>query len=233
MAAISSIEHILGSLTINARGMSSLSLPNLQTIGGSLYLSNNTFTSFELDALSSIGLDLSVSYNDNLEDFSGFGSFSSIGGSFSVIGNPILSTFDGIGPITTLDIVNIRGPIDSIAAFSNLTSIGSLYLAETNLVDLTGLDSVTDIDLSMFISQNEYLESTAGLSAIERVGENFSITQNPALFELTLDSLTDVGGFFHLWENTILCSETVSDLFDNTAVGNGTTQWGNSGVCPE
>ena len=135
--------------------------------------------------------------------------------------------------ITALDVINIRDPVASIAVLNNLTSVNSIYISETHIVDLTGLVGIVETSSSsVFISNNDFLESTIGLSSLNSVGENLSITQNPLLGELTLDSLEEVGGFFHMWENTSLCEEDVFSVFDSTIVGNGTAQWGNTGLCP-
>jgi hypothetical protein len=69
--AIREVTKVMGDLIVEATGLTSLSLPELITVGGHLWfrVGNNALTSFSLPALTNVGEFLGVSQNDALTSF--------------------------------------------------------------------------------------------------------------------------------------------------------------------
>jgi len=129
-------------------GLTSLEgLNNLDSIEGCLYFQHNGLIDFSgLDNLKKINGCLDITWHDNLVSFSGLSSLQYVGDYFWI---------QTIGSLT------------SISALSNLESIaGSIFISETGLTSLEGLDNITPSSIAnLSIYQNGSL-STCNVESI-------------------------------------------------------------------
>ncbi len=106
----------------------------------------------------------------------------------------------------------IRGKIKSLEGLDSLTSIGrSLYISgdkkRTYMTNLAGLRNIKSVGGNLYIKNNEALKSLSGLQNIETIGGDLEILYNTSLTDLSgLDGLMSVGGTLDFMGNTCLTS---------------------------
>ena len=152
-------------------------LGSLENVEGSLIIERlPLLTSFTgLEGLVSVGQDLQVYYNSALVDLDGLTALQSVGRDLSVISNASL-----VRPV----------------ALGELRSIGRDLWVESNrlLVDLVGLGTFT-VGNTLWMVQNESLESVEGLDGLVQVPENLVFADLPRLSTVgALGKLQTVGG---------------------------------------
>ena len=101
-----------------------------------------------------------------------------------------------------------HGDIGALAGICEIT--GGLFIRQTALTDLLGLESLATIGGYLWISENEALTSVDGLSGLMSVGVNLSVDNNPALTDLSgLAALRSVGAECKSGQET-LCALNIS-----------------------
>lgn len=100
-----------------------------------------------------------------------------------------------------------------VALLTGYTAItGHLYVNDTLITDLDGLESLTSIEQHLIIQNNPYLTDVDGLSSLTTVGTdvgNVTISGNTELTNLAgLDNLTSIVGTLGINNNAALTSIT-------------------------
>ena len=175
---------------------------------------------------------ISLANNALLTELSGF--HSATAGSLSVEGNDSLETLDVLGGATELDDISIvsNPSLVSIPDFPAVALLtGTLTLDDNDALErVPGLNALTDIEDGATVSDNEALTEISGFNALDKVqhgltlennpsltslagmsalrkvsGENFSITNNDALVDLTgLEGMRSVGKDLDISDNDAL-----------------------------
>ena len=104
-------------------------------------------------------------------------------------------------------LVRIGQYVSDLNSLSSVQSInGSLYIQYCHILpDLLGLESLTHIEDSLRIFDNEYLLDLNGLNGLQTVGGGVEISHNDVLTSLMgIDSLTSIGGNLSINENHYL-----------------------------
>ena len=139
-----------------------------------------------------------------------------------------------------IDNINTSGDIAALSGCTEIT--GSLYIRETQLTSLSGLENLTSTVGKVSIFSNDSLTDLSALQNLTSVGWDLSIQENDSLTSLTgpenltsldwdliiientsltslsgLQNLTSVDGYFIIQENANLNS--LSDLSSLTSVG--------------
>jgi hypothetical protein len=70
---------------------------------------------------------------------------------------------------------------------------GKLVVADSELMDLSGLDALVRVESSLAVLRNETLSSVHGLDAVEYVGEGLFFERNTVLTVASLPSLAELG----------------------------------------
>jgi hypothetical protein len=145
----------------------------------------------------------------------------------TIISLIILTFFVGIAQAQICEgeyfIIDDNDTSGDIAALSGCTEIwGTLYIVNTNLTSLDGLENINNIHDDLRISDNDALTSLSGLSNITNVSGSLQIEDNDALTSLSgLNNLTSVGGFLQIMFNNALTSlnglENLNNIHWNTA----------------
>ncbi len=158
---LSSITEITGDLIVNGTGITSLSLPVLEYVGGDLSItSNNYLINIDISALTSVWR-LSIFSNASLTTID-LPALDSVGSSSTIQNNAALTTIelpalDSVGSSLTIGGAGAGNPSLTTIELPSLTSVGSLS-----------------------ISYN-YALTTIELPALESVGGNLSIRDNTVL----------------------------------------------------
>ena len=99
---------------------------------------------------------------------------------------------------------------DDLKALSGYTSVtGSLFITDSSLSSLEGLECLIHVGGSLLISGNRSLTSLAGLGRLKSVGMNVGIIFNNSLTSLTgLERLESIGGSVSIITNDSLTSLT-------------------------
>jgi len=138
--------------------------------------------------------------------------------------------------------VFIIGDITNLDGLAQLNSFGGELLIDgTSLVDLGGLENITSIGTTffitmnqslenvdalsqlnsvggmLFISDNSAIESLAGLQSVATIGDNLDISNSPLLTDIGFESLTSVGGYLNISINPLLTD--ISKLSTLTQIG--------------
>ena len=195
----SSIEVVMGDLSVSGSDLVSLSLPSLwnvtgdvrisdnydvtevslpalEAIGGDLYMQENygDFSSFDMSALRYVGGDVGFTSNDNMR-WQGLPALEEVGGSFQIYHSP----YDG------RDYDDDESPGD----FGSLRSIGGQLEVEYN-----------------------HMSSTLDMAQLETVGEQLEIVQNDGLTDVQLPLLNRTGAYLKIYDNEALSSLDISSL---------------------
>lgn len=102
-----------------------------------------------------------------------------------------LEALHGFTSIGSLVIVS---GIPDILALRCLQEIDSLTIRDSSLHYLRGLNSLTTVNGSIYIRENEFLRTTDSLVALRTVKGDMNISQNPYLTRISLPALTAISG---------------------------------------
>lgn len=113
-----------------------------------------------------------------------------------VYGNAQLTSVAGLQNLRSVGgELLFRGPVESLAALARLREVDSLWIEETALPNLVGLEALVDIPGQLITRNNPALASFEGLNHLRSVGADFDSWDNVALASVeALSELTDVGG---------------------------------------
>lgn len=231
LSALSNIISISGDLTIwTTFDLESLEgLDNLKTVGGNLRISNNG-SLVDISAINNleyIGGDFQIYKNELLSHIS-LENLNYVGGFFDI--QELVSLVD-ISPLSELDTIvgEFKFWENPIAAYlplmENLDFLGGLRIeANSALLNLSGLESVVEVQGDILINGNSSLQNIDGLINIQSadairidgnetlanvnglssiVTTNFlRIVSNPMLHSYSgLENLNEVGGILILRDN--------------------------------
>ncbi|MCH9681257.1 MAG: hypothetical protein K0V04_07485, partial [Deltaproteobacteria bacterium] len=90
-----------------------------------------------------------------------------------------------------------------LSALECLRSVGGNLELRDNpgLERLDGLHNVEDVGGYLYLLNNSQLQSTQGLQSLQSTGDFVFVEGHPNLFQLSLPSLSNVGGRFRVWAN--------------------------------
>jgi len=204
LSGLSMLERVEGDLYIGNTGvlLDVTGLENIRYIGKELYVDENLMLR-NLSALSnldSIGEDFFVSVNDSLETVAEFENLSHIGGFIQINFNRNMKTMGSFPKITKVhEHLEVRtAPLLEELAFNNVESVGGrLAIANTNIKDLKGLESLTEV-VGQYgyinIDGNQALESLDGLEKLTTVDSRLGLSGCPNLQSLeALSNLQTIG----------------------------------------
>jgi hypothetical protein len=207
-------------------GTSRFGAPNLVDIGGDFRVERTTLTSLSMPGLESIGGTLEFTFNDDLAVFS-LGGLTAAGGidaddnpaltSLSVpqltttgilrlSDSPLLVSLTDLGALQQLESLTLTtGGLTDISALSGATVSESIYIGETALTSLAGLESVSVVNGSFEIKYTQ-LTDLVGLGGLTEVG-HLTLMGND-----TLASLDGMSGLVTASQLTIFDNDVLVDL---------------------
>ena len=148
-------------------------------VEGSLVLSGDAITDVvvsELDCLCAVGGVLRVSQTA-LSSLQGLSSLQTTGG-LEVVDNAALETLGGLSGLTSTEAVTISDnpAMVRIEGLSALRTAGPMTLSGLPLTNLRGLESLEEVGGDLVLERLDALESMQGLSSLDFVDGNFSVT---------------------------------------------------------
>ncbi len=132
------------------------------------------------------------------------------GGECDGSGNCVPTTFECVPGATGPGVLDVPyvdiGVTHQIADLAGITCItGDLYVNDTGLTDLTGLETLQMVGGYVYIDVNSSLTSLDGLENLESVGGSLGISGNPLLTSLApLAALSSVGYELYVFDNQSL-----------------------------
>lgn len=135
----------------------------------------------------------------NIDDISGLSNITTVDGHLGIYTTHLID-LNGLQNLNSIGgslIVLMNDDLLSISQLSNLTQInGRLSIGENYfLPNLNGLENIISVQGALRIIQNDRIESIEALSNVVYVGEFLSIGSNPLLESLSgLDNIEQVGG---------------------------------------
>ncbi|MDP7037642.1 MAG: hypothetical protein QGI45_00665, partial [Myxococcota bacterium] len=215
-------NQINGNLTVNAPGLTSLVLPDLNTVTGDFNIEDGSaLTTLDL-GLREVDGDLKIN-NTALTNLSGFGSLTSVGGTLTISNNTALVSLDGLESLTSLgDDLDISGNavLTDISALSGVSASlsGDVTIsANAALASLNGLEGMTSVGGNLTISNNAKVRTLSDLSNLASVTGTLTISSNVTLTLLGLASLVTASNA-QITSNTELPLCFVDDLAEPTGV---------------
>lgn len=188
-------------------------LQNLETLGGDLRIEQNDVLEnlLDLENLSDINGDLIIgdivwgqypysTGNPLLTSLAGLSSLVSVQGNLKLCGNYSLVTLSGLENLASVGGNLQVGGIEFVYGFTfgnpllvNLTGLtrltaigGSLFVAgNSNLADLSGLDSLASVGQHCWFDLNESLACLQGLNQLTSIGGSLKIRWNIALSDIS------------------------------------------------
>jgi hypothetical protein len=204
LCVLTSIE---GTLVISNNSLTSLTpLQNLTSLWGlSLYQSSLTNLA-GLENITSFAGNLQLSENNVLSSLSGLENLASIGGFVWIKQNIVLENLTGLN-----NLVSVEGNFD-ISLNNNLTS----------LIGLGNLQSITgSLRIGPYYEGNPALINLTGLEALTNIGGYLNVINNPHLTDLNaLENLTSIGGQINIALNPELKSLSGLDNIQANTIGN-------------
>lgn len=198
--ALADVSTITGDVTIDANGVTSIGLGQLVSIGGDLVVESTTLTSLdlhalrsvagsirfttpmlpavELGALETIGADIAIAA-DNLATFD-LGALVSTAGSISVSTSGSASISVDLGALTTVA-GGVTLPWVASLACPQLVSAGQLFLGAETSLDLSRLQTVIDLNLSVSGTGLVVLPQLAHVGSLAVTTSNGSSVRLPLL----------------------------------------------------
>ena len=201
LSGLDSLNTITGELTISiCHGLSDLEgLGNLITVDDKIEISfNQKLESLAgLHSLERNGTTLDISCNDNLTDVVFNSNFKNLN-NLELFNNEKLSilSFDSA-------MLDIAGEIKlesnpnliDINTFNTLDTVGSIYIEEMPLTDMSGFSNLSHVINSIFLTENEQLASLDGLENLITVGKDLQVIENSVINNLNgLVNLESIGG---------------------------------------
>jgi len=189
------------------------SLDSVMTVDETLQIyKNNAMTTLDgLKSLKSVGTIFLLEGNHALTKLNGLNSLDSIGGFFSFTGNEVLTDFDELKNLRVINgslYFSGSNLLKNLNGFEKLQTVGYDFdFYAPSLTNFQGLKNLRRVGQRFSIYQNPALKNLEGLDHLQVVGGNFQISANPVLRDLTgLDSLNTIGGEFYVVQNPVLKS---------------------------
>jgi hypothetical protein len=114
-------------------------------------------------------------------------------GALVIAGNPRLTSLDGLAQVRQVGggyLIQSNDALTDIAALGAIKRAGGIQLTGNDaLRDLSGLETLVDIDTVLLISNNASLVSVAGLAQLQTTTKSIAIRTNPMLADVALDQL--------------------------------------------
>ncbi len=134
-------------------------------------------------------------------------------------GNPLLTNLEGLDNLNYIggnlfidnQWISNNSNLISLSGLESLISVGANVEISYNdqLTSLSGLESLVSIGGGFEIRANESLTNLSGPESLSSIGENLSVYQNESLVNLIgLEELTSIGGGLYLYTNDSLTSLT-------------------------
>lgn len=174
---------------------------NLQSINGSVEIAYNNEL-IEINALSNltlVGGDFFIS-SQELINFDGLSGLTEIPGNFRlgyILGLPKLTNIQGLSNLVIVGNLEISGTqLVNLSGLENITqTIGSVLITENDaLINVEGLNNLTDIGVDLYIRNNPMLKQINSFSNVEKIGRTLTIDSNPGLENINgLASINFVG----------------------------------------
>jgi hypothetical protein len=249
IALLQGVTEITGDVTFFRTALTTVSLPDLVTIGGHLVLEKNyTLTTVNLPALETIGGHaiineepngaLSLLDNETLASID-MHSLRSIEGALRIDGNAFTTTAWLDALETVGGIVRARGAKLTAISFPALTSVaglggfGSSGEIQDDVLVTISLPELTSTSSTLYISQVDSLE-TLSLPALLNTGGygRLIIDDNDALETVTLTALTTVADELTISNNALLSNLDLGS-FDTITGANTTLTLTQNAVLPQ
>lgn len=221
-------------------------LNNLNHITGDISISNNPMLHDISAFQNTGSIENLYLFNNGaLESLNGFESLTTMR-SLRIINNAQLNNIESLnnlsGELTRLEIDN-NPSLTSLNGLENITKINGVtrIISNASLTNMSGLDGIVEISSSLDIRTNAALTNLNGLHNLERVQfGNLSIVSNPQLESVTeMTALSRIGFNFTVQSNSSLPTCDAENLRDQVlereGIGGSVTISGNddSGVCEE
>jgi hypothetical protein len=150
---------------------------------------------------------LVVAYDTS--DLSGAYCLCNLSGSILIEQTSALTDLAGLGNVSRIDglFVDNNYGITSLHGLERLETIGLMLRLKENyeLVDLSGLNGLTEVRDSVELEFNYDLRSLHGLENLERIGGALTLTGNVPLVDFTgLGNLSSVGSYVYVDSNASL-----------------------------
>lgn len=242
LAGLEKLEVIVGigsesSFVYNNPLLTDISaLQNLTTINSDFVIAQNNILTradnFENVALLSGSLEI----NDNpaLRSISGFNNIDTVFGDIRIVNNPVLDSFSCFAKIQVVDYLKIsETPLSYINGFSSLKKTKGLHIDNSNFTNLDIFDSLTLIDGSIWIAENQLLTDISGIANILPDSIiDFYLFLNPLLSDCHISSICEFLEInyskAYLYNNAVgcitpeevhdQCTNDVSDIMENRVV---------------
>ncbi|WP_394836697.1 chitobiase/beta-hexosaminidase C-terminal domain-containing protein [Pendulispora rubella] len=180
-----------------------VAFPNLTTIGGSLFVAfERTLTELNFASLETIRGALDLADLPALTSLQGFPKLNRVGDLYVEFGFGF-ANLKGLEHLTTIDhafwVKDTTGLVD-LVGLENLTTAEAIYIIESSLQSLRGLDRLTRLDglsiaLSIYMRDNYALTEIGGLDALTHVAGGVVLERNPHFAGFSgFHSLAFVGG---------------------------------------
>ena len=210
LAQLQNVCEVVGNVSLS--GITGLTvLPdfnNLFSITGSLTINSNlVLTNISgLENLRQVGA-LTISNHPELITISAFDNL--ITGSVDIRLNPKLTSVTGFGKIeSAASLIIFNNPVlSNIPSFSNLKQVGGISFGATAITQISGFNSLTEIQNGFSIGGNQSLVTITGFNSLTHIGDFFNFEGNPLLSEVSgFANLETVGGFLQLHNNPVLAT---------------------------
>jgi hypothetical protein len=201
LQALSGVDIIDGSLTIEGRGVSPSASPvtqlgplaNLRSVTGGLTLRGGLDSLAGLENLRHV-LSLSVTDNTDLVSLAGLGSLTGVFG-LELRGNPRLADLSALSALTRVDqhLVIADCAVTSLDGLAALETVGGqLTIRGLPITSLGGLTQLTRVGW-LIVESNPALTDLSGMTALTEV-DNLSVKDNDRLTSLNgLPPVTSLG----------------------------------------
>lgn len=184
-------RNIQGSVMLESTSLNRLpDLSCIERIEGMLMVTNNSqLVSLDgLDGLRVIDGMVVIRGNQSLRDLSGLEMLQRIDGSVEIEDNQGLLRLEGLNGLQEVgDQLRIgnQHQLGNFRGLESLVRVGSLDIfMNSQLRDLTGLESLTEVSYWLSISENSGLVRLDGLDSLFRIGEGLRLERNDQLREL-------------------------------------------------
>jgi hypothetical protein len=218
---LSNLEEIMQVLQVGGAQLTSLSLPQLKSVGTRMFISSSALASISLPKLAYVGGAMIIKDCPQMGSLEGFSALTALGGApgaaqLTVENMDGLQDLDGLGGLSgTIYDLYIREN-DNLTSLSGLGGIARVEQSGTRtgemeirnnakLTNLSGL-GVTFVGTVLWIEGNPLLSSTSGLDSLNEVG-TLLINYSPAL-----QNLNGLGSLAHLFTLRIWNSPLLKNL---------------------
>jgi hypothetical protein len=223
--------HSIDGLTVPA------TLPGGLSVGGSPELADVS----ALAGITAVGGGMSITGSSRLSDLTGLETLASVGGWFGVADQSALADIRALASLrevgsslylmdlpALVDLAPLSGlrsiggvleidnvPTTSLEAFGQLDLVNKLYVVNTRVTDLHGLDQLETVEFDLVLSDNPDLLTLSGLESVRFVGGTLEISRNPLLYDVSaLIGVRDIDGDFRVIDNPSLLTADVEALLD-------------------